>query len=113
MWSAIIEQPRQACSGQPSTPGSKGPVDNQLAPTMEQVQQAGPAVGPNEFVLLVNRQPGHPPALCGQCVVGAKHFLFLRQELLARSPPFLRRDDRGCVHQRCSPFFLWFNDVGT
>ena len=68
-WSATNEQPRQACSGQPCDAGlEEGAVDDQLAAAVEQVEQARLAVGPVERVVLLHRQPRHPPALGGQRV---------------------------------------------
>ena len=76
----------------------KGAVDDQLVPALEQVEQTRFALGSIELVLLLYGQPRHPPTLGGQRVTGAGQLLFLHQQLLARSFPFLRRYDRGCLH---------------
>src|ERR1700693_2421262 len=72
----------------------EGAVHDQLTAALEQVEQAHLALRPIELVLLLHRQPRHPPALCGQRVTGAGQGLLLHEELLARSLPFLRRYDR-------------------
>ena len=73
-------------------------VDDQLTAAVEQVEQARLALGPVELVLLLHRQPRHPPTLGGQRVTGARQLLLLHEQLLARSLPLLGRHDRGCVH---------------
>ena len=95
-WSATMEQPMQACSGQPVHAGlEEGAVDDQLTAAVEQVEQARLALGPVELVLLLHGQPRHPPTLGGQRVTGAGQLLLLHEQLLARGLPLLRGDDRG------------------
>jgi hypothetical protein len=76
----------------------EGAVDDQLATALEQVEQARRALRPVELVLLLHRQPRHPPALCGQRVPGVGQLLLLHEQLLARGLPLLRGHDRGCLH---------------
>jgi hypothetical protein len=97
-----MEQPRQAWSGQPNTPGSK--IHDQLTPTVEQVEQAHLARRAFERICLLHRHPRHSPALGGQGVTGAGLGLFLHEQLLAGRLPCLRRHDRWCVHGRLSAF---------
>ena len=49
----------------------EGAVDDQLAATLEQVEQAHSAVRPLEFIRLLDGHPWHPPAFGGQRVAGA------------------------------------------
>ena len=53
----------------------EGAVDDQLAAAVEQVEQADLAVRAFEHIFLLDRQPGHPPALGGESVAGAGHGL--------------------------------------
>ena len=71
----------------------EGAVDDQLTPAVEQVEQAHLPVGSVERVILLHRQPRHPPALGGQRITGAGHGLFLDEHLLPRGLPFLGRND--------------------
>jgi hypothetical protein len=77
----------------------EGAVDDELTAAVEQVEQARLALGPVELVLLLHGEPRHPPTLGGQRITGAGQGLLLHEELLARSLPLLRRNDRGCVHR--------------
>src|SRR5580704_9608047 len=77
----------------------EGAIDNQLRPTLEQIEQAYVTLGSIESVLLVHSQPRHPPTLRGQRVTGAGEGLFLHEHLLPRSLPLLLRHDRGCLHR--------------
>jgi hypothetical protein len=76
----------------------EGAVDDQLMPAREQVEQARFAVGPLEFVGLLDGHPWHPPAFSGQRVAGPHHGLFLREHLPARSLP--KADSRGPLCSR-------------
>jgi hypothetical protein len=76
----------------------EGAIDDQLPAALEQVEQANLALGPLEFVRLLDGHPRHPPAFGGQGVASPHLGLFLRQHLLARSLPGLRRHYRRCVH---------------
>src|SRR5262245_7920623 len=80
----------------------EGAIDDQLPPAVEQVEQTRLALGPVELVLLLHGLPRHPPTLGGQRVTGAGQLLLLHEQLLARSLPLLRRDDRGCLHEMSS-----------
>src|SRR5438128_12596083 len=71
----------------------EGAVDDQLTSAVEQVEQAHLAFGPVELVLLLHGQPRHSPTLRGQRVTGAGQLFLLREQLLTRSLPFLRRND--------------------
>src|SRR5580700_362808 len=74
-------------------------IDDQLTAALEQIEQAYPALGSVEPVLLVYNLPRHPPALGSQRITRSRESLFLHQELLAGSLPLLLRHDRGCVHR--------------
>src|SRR5262245_25793024 len=76
----------------------EGAIDDQLPPAVEQVEQARLALGTVELVLLLHGQPRHPPTLGGQRITGTGQLLLLHEQSQARSLPFLRRHDRGCVH---------------
>ena len=80
----------------------EGAVDDQLTAAVEQVEQARPAVGPVERVLLLHGQPRHPPTLGGQRVTGAGQLLLLHEQLLARGLPLLA-DTIGGVFMTSSP----------
>jgi hypothetical protein len=67
----------------------KGAIDDELTSAGEQVEQAYPAVGPVELVVLGDGQPRHPSARGGQRVTGAGDVLFLAEQLLARGLPLL------------------------
>src|ERR1700694_2453970 len=85
----------------------EGAIDDQLTAALKQIEQAYLALGAVELVLLLYRQPRHPPAFGGQRVAGAGQGLLLHEELLARSLPLLLRHDRGCVHREMPfPVFL-------
>src|SRR5208282_4503763 len=75
----------------------EGAIDDQLAAALEQIEQAYLALGSVELVLLVHRQPRHPPAFGSQRVTRASQGLLLFQEMLARSLPLQLRHNRGCV----------------
>src|SRR5208282_4843161 len=77
----------------------EGAIDDQLTAALEQIEQAYLALGSVELVLLVDSQPGHPPAFGGQRITRAGQGLLLHEELLVRSLPFLLRHDRGCLHR--------------
>ena len=76
----------------------EGAVDDQLTAALEQVDEARLALGAFELIRLLHGQPGHPPALGGQRVTGARQGLLLDEKLLARSLPLLRRHNRWRVH---------------
>jgi hypothetical protein len=98
-----MEQPRAGMIGPAIHAGlEEGAVDDQLTAPLEQVQQAGFALGAFELVLLLHGQPWHPPALGGQRVPGAGQILLLHQQLLACCFPFLRGNDRGNLHGEMS-----------
>src|SRR5918998_3085305 len=76
----------------------EGAVDDQLAPALEQVEEAGRAVLALEAVLLFDRHPGHAPPLRGQGVAGAGQLLLRDQQVLPGGLPLIGRNDRRCVH---------------
>src|SRR6185437_1142778 len=76
----------------------EGAIDEELPPALKQAQQIDFAVGPVEFVVLLDEQPGHPSSLRSQRIVGAHHFFFFDVELPMGGVPLLRRYDRWCVH---------------
>jgi hypothetical protein len=78
-------------------------VDDQLAAAVEQVEQAGLAVGAFEPVLLFDRHPRHPAALGGQRISRARELLLLGQQLLVSGLPVLLGDDRRHVHALLPP----------
>ena len=80
----------------------EGAIDDQLPAALEQVEQANLALGPLEFVRLLDGHPRHPPAFGGQGVAGPHQGLFLHEHLLARSLPRLPRNDRWRVHGELS-----------
>src|ERR1700722_1591506 len=83
----------------PEYPGlEEGAIDDQLRPAVEQIRQAYLALGSVDLVLLVHRQPGHPPARSSHGVPSTGQLLLLDQQLLARSLPLLRQHDRGRLH---------------
>ena len=102
-WSATKEQPRHACSG-PAVHArfEECPVDDQLASSFEKVEQARRALRSEELVVLLDGHPGHPPTFSGQRVTGAGQGFFLREELLPRRLPFLRRHDGRGVRWKIS-----------
>src|SRR6516164_2810095 len=75
----------------------EGTIDDQLAAALEQIEQAYLAFGSVELILLLHRHPRHPSARGSQRITRAGQLLLLNEQLLARSFPFLRRHDRGCV----------------
>src|SRR5262249_3050328 len=75
----------------------EGAIDDQLPAAFEQVEKAHATLGPVELVLLLHGHPRHPSTLGGQPITGASQGLLLHEELLTRSLPLLRRDDRRCV----------------
>ena len=76
----------------------EGAIDDQLPAALEQVEQAGLAVGPFELIRLLDGHPRHPPPFGGQGVAGPRQGFFLHEHLLARSLPRVRRHDRRDVH---------------
>src|SRR5215471_8545499 len=83
----------------------EGAIDDQLPTALEQIEQANLALGPLEFVRLLDRHPRHPSTLGGKGVPDPHMGLFLHEHLLARSLPGLRRHDRRCVHSEM-PFVV-------
>ena len=63
----------------------KGAIDDQLPTALEQVEQANLALGPIEFVCLLDGHPRHAPAFGGEGVARTRQGLFLHEHLLARS----------------------------
>jgi hypothetical protein len=76
----------------------EGAIDDQLMPTVEQVQQAGLSSGPVEGIGLLHCHPRHPPTLGGQRVASPRLCLFLHEQFLVGGLPLLRRHDRWGVH---------------
>src|SRR5262249_33296893 len=75
----------------------EGAIDNELTAALEQIEQANPTVWPVELVLLLDGHPRHPSALGGQRIASAGQLLLHNKQLLARSFPLLRRNDRRRV----------------
>src|SRR5215472_8166104 len=85
----------------------EGAIEDQLSAALEQIEQAYLALGPIEFVLLLDGHPWHSPAFGGQSVAGASEGPLLHEELLARSLPSLRRHDWRRVRRELPfPVFL-------
>src|ERR1700761_1013612 len=85
----------------------EGAVDQELPPALKQAQQIDCAAGAVECVIFLDEQPGHPPSLRGERVVGAHHVFLLRAKLLPGGRPFLGRYDRWCLHMLSAfPFQL-------
>ena len=62
-------------------------VEDQLTATVEQIEQARLALGPVEFVFLLDRHPWHPPTLGGQRVTSAGQLLLFHEKLLRAQLP--------------------------
>jgi hypothetical protein len=62
-------------------------VDDQLAAAVEQVEQARPATGPLEHIVLLDAHHWQAPALGGQRVTSASGLLLLRQQTLPSGLP--------------------------
>src|SRR4029453_363686 len=78
----------------------EGAVDDQLTPTVEQVEQTGSASRSLERIRRLHAHPRHSSALGGQGITGAGLGLFLHEQLLTGDLPRLRRHDPRCVHRR-------------
>jgi hypothetical protein len=74
-------------------------VDDQLTTTVEQVEQTRFTLRSVELVLLLHRQPRHPPTIRGHRIAGAGQLLLLHEQLLARSLPLAQRNDLRCLHR--------------
>src|SRR5262245_56566385 len=83
----------------------EGAVNNQLAPTVEQVGQTGAARRSLERICLRHGHPRHPPTLGGQGITGTGLGLFLYEQLLAGRLPSLWRHDWRSVHGRLCVFW--------
>src|SRR5262249_32019978 len=75
----------------------EGPVDDQLPTALEQVAQAHLTLGSIKRVRLLHGHPRHPSTLGSERVAGAGQRLFLHEHVLARTFPFLRRNNRWRV----------------
>jgi hypothetical protein len=83
----------------------EGAVHDQLAATLEEVEEGRFAFGPVEDVRLLDGQPGHAPALGGQRVTGAGVRLLFYEQVLACGLPLFARHD-VVLHERflsCGP----------
>jgi hypothetical protein len=74
-------------------------VEDELAASSEQIEQARLAVGAVEDIVLVDLDHGEPAALGGQRVSRPGGFLFLDEQAFARDPPLVRRHDRRKLHR--------------
>ena len=77
----------------------EGAVDDQLAPAVEEVEQAQRALGPLELIGLVHRRPRHPPAHRRQRIARPGELFLLDEHFLERGLPLLRRHDRRRLHR--------------
>jgi hypothetical protein len=75
-------------------------ANDQLAPALEQVEQAGPAARALELVVLVDPDHREPPTLGVECVTLAGELLFLLQQRLASEHPVAARRDLRKSHLR-------------
>jgi hypothetical protein len=73
-------------------------VHQQLAPAVEQVQQAHRALGPVEDVLLTDLDHRQPAPLCVQLVASPGQLLLVGEQLLACHQPLVMRDDPRVSH---------------
>jgi hypothetical protein len=80
----------------------EGPINDQLPAALEEVEQASLALGPIEFVRLLDGHPRHPSAFGGQGVTSVGQGLLLHEKLLVRGCPLLRRHDRGGARREMS-----------
>jgi len=87
-----MEQPIQACWASLHTGFEEGAVDDQLTAALEQIEQAHFALGPSELVILLQRQPRHPPRSAAKRVTGAGQSFSSRAAVDAQPPtPALKR----------------------
>jgi hypothetical protein len=84
----------------------KGAVYDQLAATVEEVDEARPTLGPLECVLLVHGLPRHPASLGGERVTRVSQLLLFYEQSLTRGLPLLPRHDRRRLHCGVS-LHLW------
>jgi hypothetical protein len=68
-------------------------VQDELAPSLEKVEQRRLSVGPIEHVLLLDADHGQAATLGRKSVVQARQLLLLREQRFARSLPFGSRHD--------------------
>jgi len=73
----------------------EGAIEDQLAPSVETVEQAGLARRPVEGIVRLHVHPRHPPALRSQGVAGAAMGLLLHQQLLVGLLPRLGETTGG------------------
>ena len=86
-------------------------VDNQLAPAVEQVEQARFAVRTFELIGLLDRQPWHPPALGRKGIAGAG-MAFSLTSSCCHAPSHSSADTIGGVCIPCSaPLWPFSDDV--
>ena len=64
-------------------------ADDELAPALEQIEEADPALGAIELVVLVDLDHRKPATLGVERISLPRELLFLRQQRLARDQPFL------------------------
>src|SRR3954451_17250280 len=74
-------------------------VHDELAPAVEQVDEARRPVGPLEAVVLLDRHARHAAALGGERVAGARVLLLLHEQVPAGGLPLLRGHDGRQVHR--------------
>ncbi len=77
----------------------EGAIDDQLPAALEQVEQANLALGPLEFVRLLDGHPRHPPAFGGDSITLTRELLFLGQQIPASHKPFFTRNYFGVFHR--------------
>src|ERR1700751_3171831 len=67
----------------------EGAVDDQLAAALEEVEEAGFAVGAVELVQLLDGHPWHAPTLGGEGIALAGELFLFGQQVLASGEPFI------------------------
>ncbi len=78
-------------------------ADDELAPSVEEVEQGGLAVGALEDVLLLDLDHGELAALGDERVAAPGELLLLGEELLAVAQPFVLGCDLWKAHIGCDP----------
>src|SRR6516165_3980094 len=73
-------------------------IDDQLTAAVEQLRQGRVSLRALEYISLVHALPGQLAALLAQPIAQARELLLLDQELLARSDPFVVRNDLVLCH---------------
>src|SRR5262249_30605954 len=86
-------------------------VDDELAASLEQFDEARLAVRSVEDVILFDSDHWQPAALCIQCVSRSRGSLFLGEQALTGHAPFLPRDNsrQALLLRRHDAFTSWYS----